>query len=138
MPNKAYWNLVEDIMNTTTAVCKPVMEEKEDAEVAELLEDIRQRRENSPTEASEEITLAGLAREFVDVFSETCESYRKTETEEERKAIMTEVKDVTADVFGCITGEFAEVFGEVSKRFQEISEEDDALFEELENYNDKN
>lgn len=129
MPNKAYWNLVEDILNTTSTVCKPAMEQKDEDEVASLLADIEARKEDAPVAPSEEITLAGLAAELVETVHETCENYRKAETAEKRQEIMDEVKDTTADVFGCITSEFAEVFGEISKRLEEISNEDSDLLE---------
>lgn len=129
MPNKAYWNLVEDILNTTSTICKPATEQKDEDDVACLLADIEARKEDAPDAPSKEITLAGLAAEFVETVHETCENYRSAETAEERQKIMDEVKDVTQDVFGCITNEFAEVFGEINKRLEEISKEDDDLFE---------
>lgn len=132
MPNKAYWKMLEDIMEATTTICEPALEQKDEEEAATLLEDIRSHKEEASEVPSEEITLAGLAGEFIQVFGETCENYRHAETAQERQEILDEVKEATIDVFSCITSEFAEVFGEASRRFAEAAHEQEELFEELE------
>ena len=86
MPNKTYWNQVQEIMEFTDAMGsllgKEAYGEGDRQETQEILRDVKERKERANDKPMEMITLAGLAREFKDVAKETRANYRNAESEE--------------------------------------------------------
>lgn len=81
--------------------------------------------------AHEEITLASLAKEFVELVGETTTRYYKAESQEEKDSIVKEITDTGEDLFHFFGEELSEVFGEASKRFKEAAEESDEFFRDM-------
>ena len=75
MPNKMYWNQVQEIMEFTDAMGRLLGEEAYSArdrkEMKESLRDVEERKAKAGDRPMELITLSGLAREFKDVAKET-------------------------------------------------------------------
>lgn len=80
--------------------------------------------------AKEYITLAGLAKEFIELVGETSSRYHKGD-EKEREAIMQEITETSSDLFHFFGEELSEVMGEASKRFKEAAEETDEFFDDM-------
>lgn len=80
--------------------------------------------------AKEYITLASLAKEFIELVDETSSRYNKG-NEQEREAIVKEIKDTGADLFHFFGEELSEVLGEAGKRFQEAADETDEFFKDM-------
>ena len=123
MPNKTYWNQVQEIMEFTDAMGgllgKEAYGERDRQETQEILRDVKERKEKANDKPMELITLAGLAREFKDVAKETRANYRNAESEEAKEAILDEVLECTSDFFSFLAKEGAEVFGDAKKRLNE-------------------
>lgn len=81
--------------------------------------------------AKEYITLAGLAKEFIELVDETSSRYNKGD-EKEKEAIIQEIKATGADLFSFFGEELAEVMSEASKRFHETATETDEFLREME------
>ena len=125
MPNKMYWNQVQEIMEFTDAMGRLLGEEayseRDRKETQESLRDVEERKAKAGDEPMELITLAGLAREFKDVAKETRANYRNAESEEAKQAILDEVLDCTGDFFSFLAEEASEVFGDAKKRLREAA-----------------
>ncbi len=89
MPNKTYWNQVQEIMEFTDAMGsllgKEAYSEGDRQETQEIVCDVKERKERANDKPMEMITLAGLAREFKDVAKETRANYRNAESEKQKK-----------------------------------------------------
>ena len=120
MPNKTYWNQVQEIMEFTDAMGsllgKEAYGEGDRQETQEIIRDVKERKERANDKPMEMITLAGLAREFKDVAKETRANYRNAESEE-----ANEVLEGTGDFFSFLAEEAAEVFGDAKKRLHEAA-----------------
>jgi len=112
MPNKKYWSQVQDILEFTQVLTGDNSEE-----LKQSLEEVKEYKNNASNAPMEEITLAGLAKEFVEVFAETCENYKKAETQAERAVIIDEVKEASNDIFCTIQEEMSEAFSYIGSRF---------------------
>lgn len=137
MPNKTYWNQVQEIMEFTDAMgsllSKDAYGEGDRQETQEIIRDVKERKERANDKPMEMITLAGLAREFKDVAKETRSNYRNAESEEAKEAILNEVLDCTGDFFSFLAEEAAEVFGDAKKRLHEAAADmEDDEWQELE------
>ena len=125
MPNKMYWNQVQEIMEFTDAMGRLLGEEaysgRDRKEMKESLRDVEERKAKAGDGPMEMITLAGLAREFKDVAKETRANYRNAESEEAKQAILDEVLDCTGDFFSFLAEEASEVFGDATKRLREAA-----------------
>ena len=125
MPNKTYWNQVQEIMEFTDAMGgllgKKAYGERDRQETQEILRDVKERKARANDKPMEMITLAGLAREFKDVAKETRANYRNAESEEAKEAILNEVLECTGDFFSFLAEEAAEVFGDAKKRLHEAA-----------------
>ena len=125
MPNKTYWNQVQEIMEFTDAMGsllgKEAYSEGDRQETQEIVRDVKARKERANDKPMEMITLAGLAREFKDVAKETRANYRNAESEEAKEAILNEVLECTGDFFSFLAEEAAEVFGDAKKRLHEAA-----------------
>ena len=95
MPNKTYWNQVQEIMEFTDAMGgllgKEAYGEGDRQETQEIVRDVKERKERANDKPMEMITLTGLAREFKDVAKETRANYRNAESEEAKEAILNEI-----------------------------------------------
>ncbi len=125
MPNKTYWNQVQEIMEFTDAMGRLLGEdaysERDRKEMQESLRDLEERKAKAGDGPMELITLSGLAREFKDVAKETRANYRNAESEEARQAILVEVLECTSDFFSFLAEEASEVFGDAKKRLREAA-----------------
>ena len=125
MPNKTYWNQVQEIMEFTDAMGRLLGEdaysERDRKEMQESLRDVEERKAKAGDRPMELITLSGLAREFKDVAKETRANYRNAESEEARQAILDEVLECTSDFFSFLAEEASEVFGDAKKRLREAA-----------------
>ena len=125
MPNKTYWNQVQEIMEFTDALGgllgQKAYGERDRQEAQEILRDVKERKARANDKPMEPITLSGLAREFKDVAKETRASYRNAESEEAKEAILDEVLECTSDFFSFLAEEAAEVFGDAKKRLREAA-----------------
>lgn len=126
MPNKTYWNQVQEIMEFTDArgglLGQKAYGERDRQETQEILRDVKERKAKANDgPAMELITLSGLAREFRDVVKETRANYRNAESEEAKEAILDEVLECTSDFFSFLAEEAAEVFGDAKKRLREAA-----------------
>ena len=123
MPNKTYWNQVQEIMEFTEAMGgllgQKAYGERDRQETQEIIRDIKERKARAKDEPMELITLSGLAREFKEVAKETRANYRNAESEEAKEAILNEVLECTNDFFSFLAEEGAEVFGDAKKRLNE-------------------
>ncbi len=125
MPNKMYWNQVQEIMEFTDAMGRLLGEdaysERDRKELQESLRDVEERKAKAGDGPMEMITLAGLVREFKDVAKETRANYRNAESEEAKQAILDEVLECTGDFFSFLVEEASEVFGDAKKRLHEAA-----------------
>ena len=125
MPNKMYWNQVQEIMEFTDAMGRLLGEdaysERDRKEMQESLRDVEERKAKAGDRPMELITLSGLAREFKDVAKETRANYRNAESEEAKQAILDEVLECTGDFFSFLAEEASEVFGDAKKRLREAA-----------------
>lgn len=125
MPNKTYWNQVQEIMEFTDAMGgllgEEAYDERDRQETQEILRDVKERKARANDEPMELITLSGLAREFKDVAKETRANYRNAESAEAKEAILDEVLECTSDFFSFLAEEAAEVFGDAKKRLHEAA-----------------
>ncbi len=125
MPNKMYWNQVQEIMEFTDAMGRLLGEdaysERDRKELQESLRDVEERKAKAGDGPMEMITLAGLVREFKDVAKETRANYRNAESEEEKQAILDEVLECTGDFFSFLAEEASEIFGDARKRLHEAA-----------------
>ena len=125
MPNKTYWNQVQEIMEFTDAMGRLLGEdaysERDRKEMQESLRDVEERKAKAGDRPMELITLSGLAREFKDVAKETRANYRNAESEEAKQAILDEVLECTGDFFSFLAEEASEVFGDAKKRLREAA-----------------
>ena len=125
MPNKTYWNQVQEIMELTDAMGgllgQKAYGERDRQETQEILRDVKERKARTNDEPIELITLSGLAKEFKDVAKETRANYRNAESEEAKEAILDEVLECTSDFFSFLAEEAAEVFGDAKKRLNEAA-----------------
>ena len=125
MPNKTYWNQVQEIMEFTDAMGRLLGEdaysERDRKEMQESLRDVEERKAKAGDGPMELITLSGLAREFKDVAKETRANYRNAESEEAKQAILDEVLECTSDFFSFLAEEASEVFGDAKKRLREAA-----------------
>ena len=125
MPNKPYWNQVQEIMEFTDAMGRLLGEdaysERDRKEMQESLRDVEERKAKAGDRPMELITLSGLAREFKDVAKETRANYRNAESEEAKQAILDEVLECTGDFFSFLAEEASEVFGDAKKRLREAA-----------------
>ena len=125
MPNKTYWNQVQEIMELTDAMGgllgQKAYGERDRQETQEILRDVKERKARTNDEPIELITLSGLAKEFKDVAKETRANYRNAESEEAKEAILDEVLECTSDFFSFLAEEAAEVFGDAKKRLREAA-----------------
>ncbi len=125
MPNKMYWNQVQEIMEFTDAMGRLLGEDaysgRDRKELKESLRDVEERKAKAGDGPMELITLTGLAREFKDVAKETRANYRNAESEEEKQAILDEVLECTGDFFSFLVEEASEVFGDAKKRLHEAA-----------------
>ena len=125
MPNKTYWNQVQEIMEFTDAMGRLLGEdaysERDRKEMQESLRDVEERKAKAGDRPMELITLSGLAREFKDVAKETRANYRNAESEEAKQAILDEVLECTSDFFSFLAEEASEVFGDAKKRLREAA-----------------
>ena len=125
MPNKTYWNQVQEIMEFTDAMGRLLGEdaysERDRKEMQESLRDVEERKAKAGDRPMELITLSGLAREFKDVAKETRANYRNAESEEAKQAILDEVLECTGDFFSFLAEEASEVFGDARKRLHEAA-----------------
>ena len=125
MPNKTYWNQVQEIMEFTDAMGgllgQKAYGERDRQETQEIIRDVKERKAKANNEPMELITLSGLAKEFKDVAKETRANYRNAESEEAKEAILDEVLECTGDFFSFLAEEAAEVFGDAKKRLYEAA-----------------
>ena len=125
MPNKTYWNQVQEIMEFTDAMGSLLGQkaygERDRQETQEIIRDVEERKAKANDEPMELITLSGLAKEFKDVAKETRANYRNAESEEAKEAILDEVLECTSDFFSFLAEEAAEVFGDAKKRLREAA-----------------
>ncbi len=125
MPNKMYWNQVQEIMEFTDAMGRLLGEEAysecDRKETQESLQDVEERKAKAGDGPMELITLSGLAREFKDVAKETRANCRNAESEEAKQAILDEVLESTGDFFSFLAEEASEVFGDARKRLREAA-----------------
>ena len=125
MPNKTYWNQVQEIMEFTDAMGRLLGEdaysERDRKEMQESLRDVEERKAKAGDRPLELITLSGLAWEFKDVAKETRANYRNAESEEAKQAILDEVLECTSDFFSFLAEEASEVFGDAKKRLREAA-----------------
>lgn len=123
MPNKAYWSQLEEILEFTQALTGE--------SDAELKQSIKERKEKASDAPMEEITLASLASEFVEVFGETCVNYKNAKTQPERDAILDEIDEVSSDIFNTIGEEMGEAFDYLESRLKDIEEESECFYNDL-------
>lgn len=127
MPNKAYWNQMEEIMKFTDAMGSALgaeaYGESDKMQIDAIIAEAQERKGKAPEGPMEMITLSGLASEFKDVAKETRANYRNAKTEEEKQEILDEVLECTSDFFSFLAEEAAEVFGDAKKRLREAAKE---------------
>lgn len=127
MPNKAYWNQMEEIMKFTDAMGSALgaeaYGESDKKQIDAIIAEAQERKGKAPEAPMELITLSGLASEFKDVAKETRANYCNAKTEEEKQEILDEVLECTSDFFSFLAEEAAEVFGDAKKRLREAAKE---------------
>lgn len=123
MPNKNYWNTVEQILGVTQSLTG--------GDLSKEIEDIQERKAKASDKPMEEITFAGLVKEFFEVTEETIENYRHAKSPEERASIIKEVNEVGADIFGTIAEELSEIGSYAKKRMHELEEDNECFAEEM-------